>query len=127
MKTDQNRRKARPGRQSAGVIVTLAVVCVVGLLAAVSALGATDAYCNPCYSPYYGYGIEAPSAHYIKTSYAHELTAPNQWVCAGDSYTGVYTCGVNEASQGYSATRNIHGSWINHYHGAVNGNAHVDY
>jgi hypothetical protein len=127
MKIDQERWTTRPRRRRAGVVVALAAACVIGLLVAVSAIGATEAYCNPCFSPEYGYGISDPNAHFINTSYAHELTAPNQWVCAGDTFTNVFTCAVNEASQGYSATRNIHGAWINHYHGAVNGNAHVDY
>jgi hypothetical protein len=109
------------------LVPVFAAVCLAGLVWAVSALAATDAYCNPCYSPSYGYKWVDGNAHYITLSYAHELTYANEWVCAGDTYTEVYTCGVNEASQGYSAKNNIHGAWINHVHAAVNGNAHVDY
>jgi hypothetical protein len=86
----------------------------------------TDAYCQECYLYEYGDLDIDTHEHNLTLSYAHDLTAPNQWICAGDWSTEHYTCGVNETYRSYTG-QYYYGSELSNYHGAMYTNAHTDY
>jgi hypothetical protein len=111
------------------VLIALAAVSLALPIAAArptSASASTDAYCKECYLNEYGSLDIDPRQHNLTLSYAHDLTAPNEWICAGDWSTAHYTCNPNEAYRSYSG-QYYFGAEVSHYHGGMYTNAHTDY
>ncbi len=129
MNSLHGRRSAASRRLALIVALAMAigVSCAWFAGSALTASASTDAYCAPCFSGNYGLGTSDPRSHLITKSYAHMLSPKNQWVCAGDAQTQEYVCNVNETYRSYLGINYYNGSWINHYHGYAEVNAHVDF
>ncbi len=128
MKTLLGTSRPHPVRYVRATLAVAALVCSLGAVAgAATASASTEAYCAPCFSGSYGIGIADGNAHFITRSYAHETNVANAWICAGDNQTKEYVCNPNETWRNYGGGSFLNGSWINHYHGYVEVNAHVDF
>jgi hypothetical protein len=120
------KRRIHMSRLAPLVLTTGLLALPVATTHSAPASAATDLYCKECYLNEYGSLDIDPRQHNLTLSYAHDLTALNQWICAGDWSTAHYTCSPNETYRSYSG-QYYFGAEVSHYHGGMYTNAHTDY
>jgi len=126
MYTTFARARVTAARALTLVLVAVMLAVPVTMAHSASARASTDAYCHECFLNEYGALDIDTTKHNLTLSYAHNLTAPNEWICAGDWSTEHSTCNPNEVSRSYSG-QFYFGAEVSHFHGAMYTNAHTDF